>query len=360
MARREISGTAHPQRDQTDESLRVEREKADASAERTRDAEEGHADDVVRLARQRADEVVQSARDDADDASGSQSAATSQKRDRADVVLERERAHADAVLGEERLARRRYLTDFLEVERDTTDRHLDGERDHADTVVAARDDFLAIVSHDLRSLLGGLAVNATMAARSAPEGPDGDNVRTYIGRSERLIQRIDRLVSDLLDVASMEAGALSIERQPVAIATLLAETRAAFAPIAAAREITLTVDDAPAELLASCDSGRVLQVLANLVSNALKFTAAGGRVEVRLVESADTIELTVSDTGVGIPGDQLDSVFEAFHQVTRDRRGLGLGLHIARGIVAAHGGRMWAASELGVGSRFHVALPRSA
>ena len=363
MARRDSGTTGQPKRDQTDESLRVERQKVDVGIAEKRAADEDDADEVVRVARKLADEVVQNARDEADQHSAPQSpgsaATSSRERSRADAVLERERDHADVVIEEDRLARRRFLADFLEIERDDTDRHLEGERDHADTAIAARDEFLAIVSHDLRSLLAGLSLNSVVMARNAPEGAAGDPVRAYAAKNDRLILRIDRLISDLLDVASMEAGGLAIDPAPVEVAALLRDTRAAFEPIAASRHIALDVEEPAQSSRALLDAGRVLQVLSNLVANALKFTPADGRVAVRARDSVEGIEFTVSDTGIGIPADQLEAVFERFHQVSRDRRGLGLGLHIARGIVLAHGGRLWVESVLGAGSTFHFVLPGS-
>ena len=108
---------------------------------------------------------------------------------------------------------------------------------------------------------------------------------------------------------------------------------------------------------ASLDAGRILQVLANLVSNAMKFTPVGGRISVRAREENGQLVFTVSDTGMGIPEDALQAVFERFHQVSQDRRGLGLGLYISKRIVEGHRGRIWAESKLGSGSTFHFALP---
>jgi signal transduction histidine kinase len=106
------------------------------------------------------------------------------------------------------------------------------------------------------------------------------------------------------------------------------------------------------------DGGRVLQVLANLVSNAIKFTPAAGRVSIRVRAEQNEILFSVSDTGIGIPSAELRRVFERFRQISKDRRGLGLGLHISKSIIEAHGGRVWVESEVGTGSAFHFALPQ--
>lgn len=360
MIEQDVDSGDHTQRDLTDESLRVERDKADAGVTLTREALEEAADEVVRLARQRADEVIQTARDDADRELPPQSTATEARSERArteaDDLLEYERANADAVLKYERAERKRYLADFLAVEREATDTDLIGERKHADTAIAARDAVLATVSHDLRSLLGGLSLNAEMLVNHAPDGKSGDKTRRHAATSQRLVSRMNRLVNDLLDITSIEAGRLALLPEPVEVTKLLSDTLEAFEPIAVAAGITLDADAVDLPPHATLDGGRILQVLANLISNAIKFTPAQGRISIRITAEAGEIHFAVQDTGIGIPEAALPSVFERFRQVSADRRGLGLGLYISKSIIEAHGGRMWAESTLAVGSTFHFAL----
>jgi signal transduction histidine kinase len=358
------AGNGSTQRDQTDESLRTERERADASvAENSEvmESEEDEADEMVRVARQRADQIVQAAREAADRERSPQSSAnaasTERERTQADVLLESERSAADAVLEHERAKRKRYLADFLAVEREATDQDLLDERVHSDTAIAGRDELLANVSHDLRSLLGGLSLNTEMLIAQAPEGAAGEPIRKYGATSQRMVARMNRLINDLLDLTSIEAGQLALVPERLDVAKLLRDTIEAFGPIAAARRITLTADSSALPLQARLDGGRILQVLANLVGNAIKFTPPEGRVSIRLHTEGSELRFAVSDTGIGIPKDALQGVFERFRQVSKDRRGLGLGLHISSCIAAAHGGRMWVESELGVGSTFHLALP---
>jgi signal transduction histidine kinase len=359
--RQDVAGTGHAKRDQTDESLRVERDKTDAGVAEKLEAVEDQADEVLRIARERADRVVQTARDAADrrPQSPSGEASAERERSRADVVLERERSTADAVLEGQRARRSRYLADFLASEREATDQDLIDERAHDDKLIAARDEVLGIVSHDLRSLLGGLSLNVEVLIRQAPQGAPGDKMRSIAATSKRLVARMNRLVNDLLDIVSIEAGGLAVLPEQVEVTTILSETLEAFAPIAAAKSITLGGDTAAPPLHARLDGERVLQVLANLVSNAIKFTAAGGHVSIRISNDGNEIRFAVSDTGIGISEDVLPRVFERFHQVSKDRRGVGLGLHISKCIVEAHGGRMWAESTLGTGSTFYFALPVS-
>jgi signal transduction histidine kinase len=346
-----------PQRDRTDKSLRSERDKADAGIWEKREEIEEEADEVVRRARERADKILQTARDDADRELEAAQASAQLQRTRQDSARGRERATADALLELERDARRRYLDDFFEIEREATDQDLLGERRLADKLIAARDDFLANASHDLRSILGGLAVYSDLLLSCAPEGMAGENIRKCASANWRLVAQMNRLVNDLIDVAAIHAGQLAVVPDQVEVAKLLRETVEAFGQAAAAKGVTLDTELPEVPLHANLDEGRILQVLANLVSNAIKFTPANGKVSIRLRPSANEIHFSISDTGIGISKDELPGVFERFRQVRKDRRGLGIGLHIAKGIVEAHGGRMWAESELAAGSTFHFALP---
>lgn len=362
MSDEDLDGDGHQQREQTDESLRVERHRADTTGAAKRAAAEDDADQVVRTARRLADGLMKTAREDADrerrpPATASEASARQGDRTRADLLLEDQRSGADAVLRSERVERVRYLADFLAVEREATDQDLIRERDHADSVVAQRDEFLATVSHDLRSLLGGLSMNAALMGNRAPLGPEGDELRRHAARSQRLVARMNRLISDLLDIVSIEAGQLALLPEPVQVGKILGDTLEAFESIAAAKHITLALDAPALPLEVSVDEGRILQVLANLVSNAIKFTPAEGRVSIAVEVAGGEIRFAVSDNGIGIASEALPEVFDRFRQVSADRRGLGLGLHISKCIVEAHGGRMWAESAVAVGSTFHFALP---
>jgi signal transduction histidine kinase len=349
------------QREQTDESLRVERDKADTRIATTKTAREDEADLVLRDARDLADQVVQDARDQADltpPRSAATGAAVDRERVRADALLEDKRSNADAELEEQRAQRARYLADFLAVEREATDEDLVRERDHADRLVSTRDEFLANVSHDIRSLLGALGLNTALLLKHAPEGPGGDRMRKYAVANQRLTARMNRMVNDLLDVTSIDGGRISLLIERVELDKILRDTVEAFEPMASAKGIELDAVAAVTPLHAHMDRGRILQVLANLVSNAIKFTPATGRVSIRVRAEGNEILFSVSDTGIGIPSAELERIFERFRQISKDRRGLGLGLHISKSIIEAHGGRVWVESEPGVGSAFHFVLPQ--
>ena len=349
------------QREQTDESLSVEREKTDASIARKESTSQAQADEVVRVAREVADQVVQDAREHADAAQPPSTATEARvhgERARADDSLEDQRSTADAALKEQRAERARYLSDFLAVEREATDQDMSRERDYADRLVSTRDDLLANVSHDIRSLLNGLGLNTALLLKHAPEGPAGDALRKYASANQRLVARMNRMVNDLLDVTRIDAGTISLFSEQIEVNKILHDTLEAFGPMASVKGITLEANASAAPLRAHMDSGRVLQVLANLVSNAIKFTPAGGRVSIQVRAEKNEIVFSVADTGVGIAPAELKNVFERFRQLSKDRRGLGLGLHISKSIVEAHGGKLWVESRPGSGSTFSFGLPQ--
>jgi signal transduction histidine kinase len=351
-------------RESTDASLRVERDQADAAVESRLERVEAKTDQATEESRVATDLATEAARNEVDQRGDTRTSkekgAVKASRAQEDVEVERKREVADAATRLERGERKRYMEAFLATERGRTDEDLVEERGLADTLVVSRDEFLANVSHDLRTLLGGLSLTAGLLDKVAPGGEAGGQIRKLATVTGRYVARMDRLLNDLLDVSSIEAGKLRVVRERVAVARLVEETVAAFAPVAKAKGVTL--QSVVAEDLgdASLDGDRLLQVLANLVSNAIKFTPEGGQVSVAAVVSDREIHFTVQDSGVGIPADQLGKIFERFRQLSRTRLGLGLGLHISKCLVEAHGGRTWAESVVGAGSTLHVVLPREA
>jgi signal transduction histidine kinase len=177
---------------------------------------------------------------------------------------------------------------------------------------------------------------------------------------KRAGERMNRLVQDLLDVAKLEAGRVAISARPVAVAPLVSEASGMLAPIAAEKQLRLETVIAEGLQEVVADEGRVIQVLSNLVGNAVKFTPAGGTITIRAEDAPGGVRFSVSDTGVGMTPDQLSQLFGQFWQANpADRRGIGLGLSIAKGIVEAHGGRIWVESQPGVGTTFHFTLSAS-
>ncbi|HYO51521.1 ATP-binding protein [Archangium sp.] len=223
----------------------------------------------------------------------------------------------------------------------------------------ARDEVLGIVAHDLRSPLSAIVLGTQMLQRwlrarsgAADDGP----ALEVLGKIVSSAGRMNRLIDDLLDVARMEAGQLSISLAPQPTEALLREAREAARPQDGAVHLELEVTGALPPVLA--DRDRLLQVFSNLLGNALKFTPPGGRVSVGAREEGSHVCFFVRDTGPGLGPEALAHIFDRFWQGARgDRRGAGLGLSIARGIVEAHGGKMRVESEPGRGSTFLYTVP---
>ena len=220
----------------------------------------------------------------------------------------------------------------------------------------AREELLAIVSHDLRNPLATIAIVGQRLTQV------GSNEPEKIAQAARLIDRnvhaMQTLISDLLDFARLQGGALSIERHPERLDELLREVADMFTPQMSAKGLLFEVDIPPDLPDASCDRARVAQVVSNLLGNAIKFTEKGGvlRLAARALEY--NIEVSVSDTGSGIKTEDIPTIFERFWQAEEGRTlGAGLGLSIAQGIVAAHGGKIWVESKVGIGSTFRFTLP---
>jgi signal transduction histidine kinase len=227
----------------------------------------------------------------------------------------------------------------------------------AEQATRARDELLGVVAHDLRNPLNTIAMGAGLLTEMIPETEPALRHQAEIMR--RAADRMNRLIQDLLDVKRVESGQLALEPRAQSPAALVADAVEMLRPLAAAASLELT-SDAPADLPAVlADPPRVHQVLSNLVGNAIKFTPAGGCVVLRAELLADwEVRFAVVDTGPGIPPEQLPHVFGQFWQGKRgDTRGIGLGLAIARGIVEAHGGRIWVESQVGAGSTFYFTLP---
>jgi signal transduction histidine kinase len=224
----------------------------------------------------------------------------------------------------------------------------------AEDTIDAREQVLKIVSHDLRNPLHTISMCASLLL-DVPMQP-GDQ-SGHLQRIKRAGERMNRLVQDLLDVAKLEAGRVGIEAREIQVAPLVREAHEMLAPLAAEKSIRL--DYAVSDVLppVTADGGRVLQVLSNLVGNAVKFTPKEGRIAIRADPAPGGVRFSVADTGPGIPQEQLGKLFGRFWQGNpADRRGIGLGLSIAKGIVDAHGGRIWVESRVGEGTTFYFTL----
>ena len=225
----------------------------------------------------------------------------------------------------------------------------------ATSAVEARDAVLGIVAHDLRNPVGTIQMTTDLLLEGVlPEEARGK----YYGIIRRATDRMKHLIQDLLDVASIEAGHLSLQFALTEIAPLLAEVQETFTSEVSTRLQRLEFevgDDLPR---VSLDRGRMIQVFVNLIGNAVKFTPEGGLITVTATALPDALQFTVADSGVGIAADEIEHVFDRFWQSRRARRGgAGLGLAITKGIVEAHEGTIAVASVAGEGTTFTVTLP---
>src|SRR5690606_7568280 len=228
----------------------------------------------------------------------------------------------------------------------------------ANQAIRARDEMLRVVSHDLRNPIGAMATAASLVL----DDSDAHSLDTSSGRMLRTIVRASkqatRLIDDLLDLSRIDTGRLAIDPKPEPLTALILEAVELHLPAARQRAIELdwiVHQPLPAVM---ADRERILQLMGNLLGNAIKFTPAGGRVGVEATTSGAEVRVTVVDTGPGIPAEYLPRVFDRFWQARReDRGGLGLGLAIVQGIAEAHGGRVWVESTSSAGARFGFTLP---
>jgi signal transduction histidine kinase len=223
--------------------------------------------------------------------------------------------------------------------------------ERAQQAVRVREQVLAIVSHDLRNPLGAILLTTNALAKKG-------TLPQAVGRIQRAAERMLRLIEDLLDFASIEAGHLAIKRRPQDPGAMIQETLASFEGVAEDKGLQVTADVEPSLPKVFCDHDRVLQVLSNLVGNAAKATPEGGHISLRIAARGPEVLFSISDDGPGIGEEDLAHLFERYWRSEDvEYKGTGLGLAIARGIVTAHGGRIWAESELGHGASFFFTVP---
>ena len=311
---------------------------------------------MITLARQRADEVLAAARAKADRQApaGNVKPPLVRERAREDQLLQQERDQADGVLRDERADQ----VALLVTERSETDKDLVEERERADDALETRDEFLAIVSHDLRNLLNSMLGFAALITKEVEREKYSAKVVSDAQRIQRSGGRMNRLIGDLVDMASIHSGTLAGTRREQEPTPVVHEAVESFQAQAALRGITILAELVQPLPIVAFDPARILQVLSNLLSNALKFAPANGKVLVRVEQVERELVFSVTDTGQGVPADKLEAIFERYLQIhLGDRRGVGLGLYISRCIVLGHGGRIWAKSTLGEGSTFSFALP---
>jgi signal transduction histidine kinase/CheY-like chemotaxis protein len=228
----------------------------------------------------------------------------------------------------------------------------------AQDATRARDDLVAIVSHDLRNPVHTINMAASFLLEIAPANDRRVQARRQLEVIQRSAVRANRLIKDLLDVAKIQAGGLAVDPVAVEVKSLVTEAMESAPPLSAAAQLRVSCDVSENMPSVASDRERVLQVFANLIGNAIKFTPKGG--EVRILTSLDNgeVRFTIADSGPGIPPEHLNHVFDRYWQAKSTAKlGTGLGLSIAKGIVEAHGGRIWVESPPGSGAQFNFTLP---
>lgn len=230
--------------------------------------------------------------------------------------------------------------------------------------VAAREEMVAVMSHDLRSPLSVVVLNASFLVRSlsADAGTASGRAMAAIQGIQRAASRMGKMLSDLLDMTLIENGRYSVVLRAVPVGELFADAETLLRPISDAKHLDLEFD-AGDGLHVMADAERFYQVITNLVGNAVKFTPDGGTITVKATADVvkDMVQFTVKDTGTGIPAEVLERIFDRYWRVREGNpTGTGLGLHIVRGIVEAHGGSIRATSDVGHGATFYFTIPRVA
>lgn len=226
----------------------------------------------------------------------------------------------------------------------------------AQRAVQIRDEVLGVVAHDLRNPLGTIVLQASLLQRLEVEL--GPRARKFGDAIERSAKRMNRLIQDLLDTTRLETGSLPIEPARVPAAQIVLVSEASHRALVDSGSHQLRVELAPELPDIWGDRDRLFQVFENLLGNAIKFTPAGGQITLGARPGEGEIVFWVADTGEGISAANLPRLFERFWQARKgERRGAGLGLGIAKGIVEAHGGRLWVESTPGQGSTFHFTVP---
>jgi len=229
--------------------------------------------------------------------------------------------------------------------------------ERAQGAIRAREDVLSFVSHDLRNPLMGILLTTEMLL-SAVHGEERRKGWKQLERIRRGVQQMRHMIDDLLDVASLDSGRLTVKPGDHDVRRLFDEIALTLAPLAAEKRIALRFDAPPEGVSMRCDRDRVIQVLSNLIGNSIKFTPDGGSVVVAASGTGTQALVTVSDSGPGIPASVRPHIFERFWQAEETaRKGRGLGLYIAKGLVEAQGGAIWVDSKTDEGTTFSFTLP---
>ncbi|MBL7544086.1 MAG: HAMP domain-containing histidine kinase [Bdellovibrionaceae bacterium] len=375
-------------RQNTDKNLIVERKKTDDFFETYSENVEGNTDRIVETGRRLEDKALHQRRTNADvkqdtsdanhEQNGNQIAA---ERRREDDEIKIERSRVDEALNFERDEKERLMSKLLKQEREETDKNLSGERKETDlettrsakflkveqtahagtkSALLTQEEFIAIVSHDLRNPIGTILSASELLLEDESFSNMNEEARRWIEIIKRNALTSLHLVSDILDMERIAGGKIQLRLAKNSINKLISEIIESYSIQAKAKSITLKSELLNSFDVVAFDKDRISQVLSNLVGNALKFTPANGRINVTAKSSEYEIEISVEDTGVGVPENQRIRIFERFAQIgNKQRSGIGLGLYISKTLVEAHLGKIWVISEPRIGSKFIFTLPKT-
>jgi two-component system phosphate regulon sensor histidine kinase PhoR len=224
-----------------------------------------------------------------------------------------------------------------------------------------KNDFVSHVSHELKTPLASITAYSEMLADG--EADDEETRKEFYAVIQSQAQRLNRLIEDILNISRIESGLIKVKKEQASLTILIEEQMQMIRSYAEEKNITVTSGHPIVYDQVYVDKDMISQVIINLLSNAVKYTPAGGRVTVgtEVDETARLVRVTVTDTGVGIPEDEIGHLFEKFYRVAANKKqakGTGLGLNLAKQIVEkVHGGRMFVTSKVGVGSTFGFELP---
>lgn len=224
--------------------------------------------------------------------------------------------------------------------------------------VQSREDVLSMVSHDLKNPIAAIQLSAQLLDKQIERFQLPTDLHKVVEILQASASSMDALIQSILDMGKIQAGTFSVDPRPLELRSALNSAIALLSPLATAKNIQLELEGTSHLLVANADQNRVLQVLSNLIGNAIKFTPNGGKVTVSSELDGAAVKISVRDNGPGIPADQIPYLFARHWQaMSAATRGSGLGLFISRGIVEAHRGKIWVESEVGKGSCFSFTLP---
>ena len=259
--------------------------------------------------------------------------------------------HRALALAESRAAELKLLNDEVA-------RSYDAEREKrhdAELLAHAREDVLGLVAHDLRNPLNLIITTADLLLEEKVEPARQHELLEVAMRAGK---QMNRLIGDLLDTVRLQAGKFSLDLEDLTLASIFRQASESFRPAAEKRDVRLDIIPPGAGIVVRADPLRVSQLVGNIVGNAIKFTPEKGRVTLKAAPYGDRVLIQVTDTGPGIPPSDIPHLFDDFWQArSNDHRGVGLGLAIAKGVVEAHGGKIWCESTVGAGTTFSFTLP---